>query len=154
MRWGEALIAMLRPALIMGPFLGGLGGALIVIFGMLYDSALGAPFAIGAVFFGAVFGVILGLLVATPLCYVSGAILLRMSASDDGWLTARRWLAIGALAGGAFGLVIGALIDTIETILLLTALFGFLGLLGAFGSHRLLRQRIERLRQVDAEVFA
>jgi hypothetical protein len=153
-RWGEALLAMIHPALIMGPMLGGLGGALIIIFVALFDGDTGAPFAIGAVFFGALFGVILGLLVAAPLCYVSGAILLRMSASEEGWLKRKRWLASGAIAGGVFGFVIGALIESFEAAALLALLFGFLGLIGAFGSHRLLRQRIERLRQVDAEVFA
>ena len=141
MRWGEALLAMLRPALIMGPLLGGLGGALIVIFGMLYDGEPLAAFAIGAVFFLALFGVILGLLVATPLCFAFGAILLRMSASDEGWLKRKRWLATGGLAGGAFGFVIGALIESFEAAALLTLLFGFLGLLGGALLVRGLRRR-------------
>lgn len=151
MRWGKAMLAMIRPALIMGPLLGGLGGALLALGGMFYD---GSAVAITAMFLFAVFGVVLGLVVATPLCFLSGTILLRLGDGDEQWLGRRRWLVIGAFAGGAFGFIIGALIETVEAAAVLAALFGFLGLLGAFGSHRLLRQRIEKLEQVDADVFS
>lgn len=157
MRWGEALLAMLRPALITGPMLGGLGGVLIALAGMIYD---GSTTAFYALFLFGFFGLILGLIIATPLCSASGAILLRMSAADERWLRRNRWLAIGTAAGALFGVAMGAFVamgavpsEWLVAAGLMVALFGFLGMLGAFVSHRLLRQRIARLNQVDAAVF-
>ena len=151
MGWGEALRAMLKPALLVGPFLGVLGGLILVFLAFFGSGGMGAG---GVAMVMLIAGLILGFVIATPLAFVSGALMLRVAAADPRWMLRRAWAVAGFAVGGMAGMIIGWLASYAEGFLMVAALFAFLGLVGALMCRRMLHARAAALGDVDADIFA
>ena len=151
MDWGEALPAMLKPALIVGPFLGALGGFILVVLAMFGSGGAGAA---GVAMLALIAGLILGLVIATPLALVAGTIMLHVGAADPRWLLRRAWAIAGLGVGGVAGALIGGFGGDAESLLVTAGLLAFLGLVGALLCRRMLNGRVAALDEVDVDVFS
>lgn len=143
---------MLKPALLVGPFLGVLGGGLVLLLALFGSGGAGAGAGIAIV--AMIVGLILGLVIATPLAFVSGALMLRAGASDRRWLSRPAWAIAGFAVGGLAGGLIGAAGGDATSILVTFALLAFLGLVGALICRRMLNASLAALDEVDTDVFA
>ena len=151
MTWGAAIMAMIRPALLVGPLLGLVGAVVLAGIGSATSGFEGAFFIL---LYAAVIGVVLGLIVATPLALVFGSILLHVASANEQW--SRRWvwallgLVVGAVAGGLIGMLDGDM----ATMAVVAGICGALGALGGFVARVLLRDRVAAFYEVDADIFA
>lgn len=151
MSWGEAVRKMIAPALLAGPLVGALGALAILVLAFVASEGAG----VGSIaLLVLIVGLILGLLVATPLALVGGAAMLRMAAGDGRWAMWRAWAIAGFAIGGAAGLVFGLLTRDVENIAVISAFLAFLGLAGAMVCRRMLTRSVDALDVVDADIFA
>nr|WP_137676761.1 hypothetical protein [Parerythrobacter lutipelagi] len=159
MSWGRALLSAALPALVVGPVSGLIGGLVVLITIAIAD---GSSEAVGyAAMIVLVSGLIVGLLVAGPMCAVLGGMLLKLAQGNEDWTKASRWALTGGVGGLAFGIVfIGALFaDEIGyagawvglSLFFLTS--GLLGTIAAYLMWRMLRRRMASLNKVDPTVF-
>ncbi len=142
---------MLKPALLVGPFLGFLGGLLVLLLAIFGSGGAGAG---GVAIVAMIVGLILGLVVATPLAFVSGALMLRVGATDRRWLSRRAWAVAGFAVGGLTGGLIGGVGGDTTSVLVAFMLLAFLGLVGALMCRRMLNASVAALNEVDADIFA
>lgn len=151
MGWGAALRAMLKPALLVGPLLRVLGVLTVAFLAMFGSGWVGVD---GIAVLAMVISVVLGLLIASPLAFVSGALMLRAGAADPRWLLRRAWALVGVLVGGGTGAAMGGVAGNAEGLFITAALLAFLGLVGALICRRMLNAPLAALGEVDADIFA
>lgn len=144
--------AMIGPALLVGPFLGLLGMVAMIAFVAIGS---GSTSGLGAMsFFGLLIALILGFVVASPLAFAFGSILLRLSAADRRWTWRRVWAAAGLAVGLAASLPFASLSGGAEAWGVLAASCTVLGLVGALLSRRMLNRSISGLDEIDTDIFA
>lgn len=157
MKTGEAIRAALRPALIVGPFLGLTGFGLLILIALVGGEPVDGLIVV--LLIGVVVALFLGLLIASPACFVGTAAMLLLSTKDSLWSRLPRWIAAGAVAGPALPLLIWFMMageadaDWVSGVVV--AVFGaILGALGGWLCRRIAAPRIAELDAVDASVFA
>lgn len=151
MGWGQALRAMLGPALLTRPVLGLVGGLVLIAI----TAAAGERAGAGILVLFAVFGAGFGLVVATPAALIAGTPMVRLAASDPRWATRRAWAASGTAVGGAIGALFGLSIEEdVAALLVASAFAAALGLLGALLCHRMVARKIAARTAVDLDIFA
>ena len=148
---GQALMAMFRPALLVGPFMGVLGGLFVIILMLIGQGGIGgAGIAIVAMFFGA----ILGLVIATPVAFVCGAFLLRMAAWDSRWASRRTWGGTGLVIGAAIGALLGIVGTDASGWIVAVAVLAILGATGALLCRSMVDDKLTNPDDIDADIFA
>lgn len=151
MDWGGAFSRMLNPAALAGPFVGALGGAILIAFSHVTAGSPATGFVALVILIA---GLILGAVIAMPLCIVRGAAMLWMASRDARWARRRAWATAGGLVGGGVGLALGWLMTDAEGMAFACALFAFLGLAGAMVCRHRLDRAIAGMSAVDADIFA
>lgn len=148
---GQSIKAMFRPALLVGPFTGVLGGLLLTIVMLFGPGGMGgAGIAILAMFVGS----ILGLLVATPVAFVTGVALLWMTAWDSRWASRRTWVATGLVIGAAIGAVAGIVGTDAAGWIVTVVILATLGATGAWLCRIMVDDKLAIPDDIDADIFA
>ena len=155
MSWGRILLAVLPLSLLIGPALGVSGAMMLIVVSALFDGTAGS--AIGALPFALFFGAILGLIIASPVSFVAGAVLLWLATMDEAWCRRSRWVLSGLVAGLIVGCAIALLMSGIRSesmaIMILTCCGGVLGAFGGWLGRQMLAKRISALNTVEVDVF-
>jgi hypothetical protein len=147
---GQSLKAMIRPALLVGPFMGVLGGLFLIALMLFGPGGGGAGIAIIAMFVGS----ILGLIVATPVAFVAGTLLLRMAAWDSRWASRPTWGGTGLVIGATIGAVLGIVGTDAVGWVVTVAVLAILGAIGALLCRSMVDDKLANSSDIDADIFA
>ncbi|MCB2082963.1 MAG: hypothetical protein KDD90_02770 [Sphingomonadaceae bacterium] len=155
----RALLYALGPALLAGPLSGLLGGLIMLAFLMVsIGSGDGPP---DVIVITMVAGLITGMIIATPICTIAGAILLKLAMGDERWAKGSRWAVSGMIGGAAVGVLVSILLGSDMSdyqhfpfvVFAVMSSGAVLGTLSALLMWRMLRARIAKLNLVDTSAF-
>lgn len=104
MTWGAICRSVIGPALLIGPALGVLGAialtAIAAILAIFDGGGLGGgPNLNAEVIYVAFSAALLGLMIASPICFVFWAIALRLAVRRAAWWDYPSWIALGIAPG-------------------------------------------------------
>ena len=152
MSFGQALLRSFLPALMIGPMLGLLGSACLLMFSAgMSDGNTGA----GGIFvFALIIGALLGLIVASPICLVCGALMLKLAARNRRWSTRFAVMAIGGIVGGATGAASGWIGEDPLAVIVCGVMGSGLGALGAAMFRTMLSSKLDEPDTIDPVIFA
>jgi hypothetical protein len=152
MRSGRALKLAFFAALGVGPALGLLGACgTLLVSAVAFGAGSGGG---GVMIFAAVFGIVLGLMIASPVAFIFGICLVLLASRNRRWLHPLPVAAVGLIPGGLAGLALGSS-DGAETMAILGAAGAALGIVGALMFRTLAKDRIhDPIDTVDPAIFA
>jgi hypothetical protein len=152
MRFGRAIKLAFFAALVVGPALGLLGACLTILISAV---AFGGSWSGGGVMIiAAFFGMVLGLIIASPVTLIFGACLVLLGSRNRRWLHPLPVAAVGIIPGVGAGLAVGAN-DGAGTMAVLGTAGAVLGIVGALMFRALVKDRIHyRIEAVDPAIFA
>ncbi len=150
MSWGRAFVTMLLHSLWIGPLL----GMLVILVYLLFMAAVSrfAP----TILFPLLLSAIVGLVIASPVCLVMGAIMLRLSERGPSFIRRRMWALAGVAAGALVGIGLSFLNDAyrLEVLLVTVPVLAFHGAIGALLARWAVSRRLAEMHAVDTEIFA
>lgn len=149
MRIGTAMRRSIMPAVGVGAMLGALGALALIAY-----AAIAGPVGMGGeAVLVVMVGIVLGLIIAGPLAFMFGAVLLTLSSRDRRWFHPAAWALLGLLPGAAAGALVG--MGEVEVASVLATGGAALGAIGALLFRAGIRRTLESEGpQFDPDVFA